>query len=194
MTNTFTKPLFFLMLLLFTISCDKDDETSGNNFLSNGDIENGQQDWQTNTAGAPNENGYKFGASSEIACSGKGSLFISCDKITNKEQFANYFQSFPASVFKSGENLTLTVKVKGDNLIGDGVSVAFRGNKNGAAQPTFFKTTQGFNTLNGTFDCKEVKLSLNPYLGDSDIISVFLVILPNTTGKVYFDDIFLTNN
>ena len=72
-------------------------------------------------------------------------------------------------------------------------SVAFRGNKTGKNEPIFFKTTQGFNSLKGTFDCREVKLTLNPYLGDSDIIYVFLILLPNTTGKVYFDDIFLTN-
>lgn len=193
MKNTFTKSLFFLMLLFFIISCCKDEETSGNNFLSNGDIENGQQDWQSNITDVFNENEYKFGVSNDIACSGKSSLFITCDEVTKNEPFANYFQSFPATAFKSGENLTLTVKVKGENLIGEGVSVAFRGNKTGKNEPTFFKTTQGFNSLKGTFNCREVKLTLNPYLGDSDIIYVFLILLPNTTGKVYFDDIFLTN-
>ena len=193
MTNTFTKSFFFLMLLFFTISCDKDDESSGTNFLSNGDIENGQQDWGSNTSDSFNANKYKFGVSNDVSCSGKSSLFISSDSTKNNGAFANYVQSFPASSFKSGDNLTLTVNVKGENLKGEGVSIAFRGNKNGVVQPTFFKTTQGFNPLNGTFDCKEVKVTLNPYLGDSDIISVFLIMLPNTTGKVYFDDIFLTN-
>ena len=182
------------MLILLALSCNKDDDKGGvsQNFVTNGDIENGRQDWNIGFSGQGLGNIYEHGVSDEFATSPQSSLFISCDKVNNREEFTYFVQSFPASSFKKGDNLTLKVQVKGENLMGTGVSVAFRGDKDGVSSPVFFKTTQGFNPLIGTFPFKEVKVNLNPYLGDADQIIVFLILLPETTGKVYFDDISLT--
>lgn len=193
MTAT-TKSFIYGILILLALSCNKDDDKGGvsQNFITNGDIENGRQDWNIGFSGQSIENNYIHGVSDEFASSPKSSLFISCETVKNKEAFTYFVQSFPASSFKKGDNLTLKVQVKGENLIGKGVSVAFRGDKDGASSSVFFKTTQGFNPLVGTFPFKEVKVNLNPYLGDADQIIVFLILLPETTGKVYFDDISLT--
>jgi hypothetical protein len=193
MTAT-TKSFIYGMLILMAISCNKDDDKGGvsQNFITNGDIENGRQDWNIGFSGQSIENNYMHGVSDEFASSPQSSLFISCETVKNKEAFTYFVQSFPASIFKKGDNLTLKVQVKGENLIGKGVSVALRGDKEGESWPVFFKSTEGFNLLVGTFPFKEVKVNLNSYLGDADYITVYLLLLSETTGKVYFDDISLT--
>ena len=91
-----------------------------------------------------------------------------------------------------GKDVTLSVRIKGDKLIGTGVSIAIRGDVR-SGQQTFY-TTEGTITINQTFDWKTYTLKAPAIPENVKTIHVFLIILPGTTGTVYFDDASLTHN
>jgi hypothetical protein len=91
-----------------------------------------------------------------------------------------------------GKDATLSVKIKGENLIGAGVAVVIRGDVH-SGQQTFY-TTEGTTTINQTFDWKTYTLKAPAIPENVKTIHVFFLILPNTTGTAYFDDASLTHN
>jgi hypothetical protein len=198
MMNKKLQVLFFSIFVIFTISCKNTDVTptavTQTNLLVNGDIEGGSSNWYFGSYPQYNSNGYTSGVSNEFSASPKSSLKINCEKVINDSILCFFSQTFPTTNLKTGAKLSLKVKIKGVNLTGEGLSIAFRGDKTGVATPMFFQTSQGITSLKGTFDFKEVTVSLDSYAGNADKILVFLVYLPQTTGAAYFDDISLTTN
>lgn len=193
--NKRIKFLALLVLASFFISCKKDEATPVVEFLKNGNLEGGFQNWSfgLDNNNPTNPNGFTTSLSKEFASSPVNSLKINCDAVVNPSAFCVYYQSFPTTDIKTGSKLTLKAKVKGVNLSGQGVSLFFRGDKQGAPN-IFSRTTQGITPITGNFDFKEFSVSLDSYAGNADIIIVYLVYLSGTTGTVYIDDISLTSN
>jgi hypothetical protein len=103
-----------------------------------------------------------------------------------------YWDQIYSGIMPTGRTLTLTAKIKGVNLTGEGVSIFIRGD--GANQSNLqFATTQGDISITGTFDWSTYSVSLSTLSTDVYHIVVFLIYLPKTTGTVYFDDIKLTH-
>ena len=196
--KNYSKTLLFVLLVITLLSCKNNSSTvSPSELSSNGSIESGFQNWYFgyDNAHPKNPNNYAYGFTEEFAASPKNSLKINCSKLTNDTAFCFYSQSISSTNIKVGSKLTLKVKIKTLNIVGEGVSIAIRGDKTGANLPSvFFKTTQGLSQITGNQDFKEYSVSLESYAGDADQIILFLVYLPKTTGSVYFDDISLTVN
>jgi hypothetical protein len=89
-----------------------------------------------------------------------------------------------------GEKLTLRAKIKGENLSGEGVSIAFRCD-DATFNSVAFVTTQHKTNISGNFDWKEFSITLDEVPESTAKIYVFLIYLPNTTGKASFDDVTL---
>jgi hypothetical protein len=91
-----------------------------------------------------------------------------------------------------GKDLTFNVKIKGDNLVGQGVSIVIR--IDGVSSQLQISSTEGSQNIVGTFDWKSYSIKLASVSSQAKTIYVFLVLLPNTTGKAYFDDVSFTYN
>ena len=188
--------LILCLLVISSLSCKKSTPSEPLiNLLTNGNIENDIFTWKVFFSPQTNPNTSILEPTEESSFSQKKSLKISCPKVNDNTAFCYFVQDISAANLKAGSKLTLTAKVKGVNLVGNGVSIALRGDATtGGSASRFFKTTQDITPLRGTFDFREVTLSLDSYEGNADRIIVFLLLLPNTIGTVYFDDISLTAN
>jgi len=188
--------LLFILLVITILSCKKNDATlTPSELTNNGNIEKNFESWffGFDVPHPKNPNNYTYGFTEEFAASPKNSLKINCNKVTNDTAFCFYSQTIPTTNLKVGSKLTLKVKIKTLNMVGEGVSIAIRGD--GANLPSvFFKTTQGVTQITGNQDFKEYSVSLDSYAGNANQIFIFLVYLPKTTGSVYFDDVSLTEN
>ena len=90
-----------------------------------------------------------------------------------------------------GQDLTLTAKIKGVDLLGPGASIVIRCDR--VTQLLQFETTENSTNISGSFDWSTYTLNLSDLQSDVTIIRVYLILLPETTGTVYFDDITLTH-
>ena len=176
-----------LFLIGILVGCDKDDPKPVQ-LIVNGNMESG-------TSGPT---GWISDTSPEITNAWTSDAFSSSNhslKITSATGPVS--GSFWAQVYDgaipTGKDLTLRVKIKCNNVVGEGVSIALRADDNTPAVLQF-STTQGTETIDGTFDWKTYDVTIEDVDGDATIILVYLIFLPNTTGTVYFDDASLEYN
>jgi hypothetical protein len=117
-------------------------------------------------------------------------------KATVSDTTVLYWGQTYQGVTPVGKDVTLTIKVKGKNIAGDGAAIALRGDD--TSIPVTYTTVIDFNTtehttkIDGTFDWTSYSIKLTNVSPYTKSISVFLILLPHTTGKVYFDDAQLT--
>ncbi|MEQ9425891.1 MAG: hypothetical protein RJQ09_15815 [Cyclobacteriaceae bacterium] len=188
MTNFRFLPLPAFIVILF--SCSSDPEP-GTIIFANNNLEIGEvvpQGW--NAVGDPDIFLFYYGAREPL--SGEKSISISAES-ANSEAFAFWVNSTPFDGDKNaGKRLTLTAWVKGVNLSGNGAAVALRGDVNvaGSEGSEQFVTTQGIEDLSGSFEWQKISVNLD-IQANIDSYTVFLLLLSNTTGEVFFDDITL---
>jgi hypothetical protein len=196
-----THPLFsnclYPLILFLVLSCGKKDEVIPTQVLLNTDIESGgsnPDNWYVNQGSTST---YTGTWSDEEASSKTHSLKISATALQSSD-FAYWVQTYSQTTLGTklpfGKDLTLSLKIKGKNLSGQGLSIAIRADN--AINPTkdgsSFVTTQGGIQINGTFDWKTYTVKMSSLRSDALYVYVFLVYLPNTTGSAYFDDVTLT--
>ena len=125
---------------------------------------------------------------SEEANSGNKSLKITATQ-TDPTNIAFWAQSFSGSI-PVGKDVVLSIRIKGKNLTGQGISIAIRGDaetpRSGLAEQ--FGTTEGEIDITGSFDWTTYNVRLNGIDSNIKELTVFLIFLPNSTGTVYFDD------
>jgi hypothetical protein len=187
-----------LVLVVALLSCGKKDIIVPTQVLLNTDIESGGTKpdyWFVN----PGTSGAYTGTWTDEESSSKAhSLKISANA-TQTTDFAYWVQTYSQTTVGAtlpfGKDLTLSLKIKGKDLVGQGLSIAIRADN--ALTPTSsagstFVTTQGNVQINGTFDWKTYTVKMSNLRSDALYVYVFLVYLPNTTGTAYFDDVTLT--
>jgi len=181
--------LTLISLSSFLLSCD-DDEAGKNQLIVNGDVEAGAtfpNSWWFNTG----NNQYETAWTDQESYSAKKSLQIS-SPATHTSGFAFWAQTITSNL-PIGKGVTLSVKIKGD-LVGEGVSIAIRGDNTSVPDGSGeqFITTQGSESITGTFDWTDHSITLSSVDATTKSITIYFVFLPNTKGKVYFDDVSLT--
>lgn len=190
---------FFASILLLTTllvnSCNTKDVQPQTQLLPNEDLEQDPaKQWslafRDNLISNPNK--YKGEYSTEAAASGTHSLKISCDTIRNDTTHCYFYQYITPGSLATGAKLTLKTKVKTVNLQGKGLTIVLFGNKtyNLSSKVVFSASTPVL--AKGTTDFTEYSVVLDKYPGGVDEIYVALFYEAKTTGKAYFDDIFLT--
>lgn len=93
----------------------------------------------------------------------------------------------PPKTLVPGKSLTLRTKVQLQDVKGKGVSLVLRGDRK-TQSDVLFATTYGKTFITGTGDFTEYSVTL-PYTTSVDYILLYLVVLPQTTGKVIFKDV-----
>jgi hypothetical protein len=134
---------------------------------------------------------YTFERSSDEATSPPQSLRIS-KEVSVDSTFGFWAQTIRADSLV-GHDLTLTVWLLKDGLVGEGAAVALRGDDtvlpSGYAE--VFATTQGQELIVGKGNWQAYSVVLPALPSEIQSLTVYLIHLPNTTGTVYFDDITL---
>jgi len=186
------KTFFSLAIAILLISCSKNNVSPIVQIpLGNTDMESGSTQ--------PSNWFYGFTAkdiamtwSTDASSSPSHSLEMSRSTVTDQTSYAAWGQNYQGAM-PVGKDLTFTAKIKSDNLVGQGVSIVIR--VDGATtQNLQISSTQGNQTINGTFDWKTYTVNLASLTSQAKYIIVYLVYLPGTTGKAYFDDVSLTHN
>lgn len=191
--------LFFILINLFA-SCKEDEEvvepTPDPIFLfEDGNFEAEPNKWEFTHQKAldgPVPDGHHEGKidNKNFMTPGNYSLSISSNSIGEADYFSTWIYFIDIVPLINGdfnENMKLVFKatVKGENLEGIGVSVAMDQLSKDAST---FRTTQGRQTISGTFDFIEYSLTA-PFDLNTQTLALYLVMLNETTGTVYFDNI-----
>ena len=177
----FCIPLLIAVTFALNTSCEKDDPAPAQ-YLSNSNIEGStEQPWFFNG----DTSIFTAECITDESFSPTHSLKI-YTAISDPMSFCFWYQSISENL-PIGKELTLTARIKADNLNGLGAALAIRADSDlGMNQ---FVTTQGTTTISGTFDWTEYSVNLPELSTEVTDILVFLVLLNNTTGTVYFDNI-----
>jgi hypothetical protein len=177
------KGIYAALFVMLLCGCN-DDPKPPTELLVNVDIESGGT--------LPNgwldmeETVYTTEWTTEEASSGIRSLKISATE-SDDTNFALWYQHY-AGVIPVDKDLVLSVRIKGNNVSGEGIAIAIRGNDGISLDAAQFSTTQGTINITGNFDWTTYQVRLNKLQKDIKSITVYLMLLNNTTGTVYFDD------
>lgn len=156
--------------------------------LSNGDVESGQSSPSAWVSGGSAPQDFAFEWADGTGASGTRSLALS-PAAGPTTDFAFWTQTVDVSS-PVGMTFELSVDVKLEDVLGDGIAVAIRGDD--TAQQNLvaevFATTQGRVTVSGSQDWTTLSVKLNSVPKEVDKITVYLLYLPNASGKAYFDD------
>lgn len=126
--------------------------------------------------------------SSEVFSSASKSLSI---RATSPSTLSYWVSRLTPQNIKQSTKLTLTVKIKLDEVTDGGVYIALRGDDN--SNNFFFNTTRGNKKIIGTTDFVEYSVDVPYYIDATKKISVFLIMDSRAIGTVYFDDVTLIN-
>lgn len=186
------RSLSALFLLSVLISCKDDDEDVWPQLLANADIEQGSaapNGWVTNENDG---SGLDFVWTDQEASSGSRSLQILKSNDDDTEVWGFWAQIYEGDI-PHGQDIELSVMIKGNDIQGQGISIAIRADREDLpGSESQFATTQGVIPIDGTFDWRNERLVLNDLEPDVNSILIFLLYLPETTGEVFFDDVALT--
>jgi hypothetical protein len=179
--------IIFVVILFAFFSCSKKDPALIQ-LLTNNDMETGGiqpsgwnyysptdsilGSWTTSAASSPTH-----------------SLEISRSTTIDSPKFG-YWQQGYSSTIPTRKNLALSVKIKGANLLGYGAAIAIR-TDNPTTMTGYalqFSTTQNSTRIIGTFDWTTYTVKLTNVDPTAKFITIYLLLLSNTTGTAYFDD------
>jgi hypothetical protein len=170
--------------ILIILSCSKDEVIE--QIVANSDFTSGSASpdaWFYYGNGSGHEHDWtKKTGTSDYCISIAGAFSI--------QQISYWYQNF-LGIIPRGKTLTLKAKIKAEDLSGQGASIAVRCDGDTAGNLAF-STSQGKSDISGTFEWKEFTVTLDKVPENTRSIIIFLIYLPNTTGKVSFDDVILT--
>lgn len=156
--------------------------------LANADMESGQASPTPWWSGSSRPQDHTFEWADGIAASGTRSLAIE-PAAGPTGGFAFWAQTIDV-VSPVGMTFEFSVDIKLEDVLGDGVAVAIRGDDstlgNGAAE--VFATTQRRMTVNGSQDWTTLSVQMNSVPAEIDQITVYLLYQANASGTAYFDD------
>lgn len=178
-TNTFTL-IFISIILLF--ACSDNDDPNPVQLLDNPSVEDGSQspfNW------FKNEGSYQTNWTDEHAFEGNRSLKISSDNDIG--DFGYWGQTIVEDI-PYGKKLRFSCQIKLEGVAGEGVSIALRGDSD--TDGVFFYTTQGDDYIAGTEDWQKYSIEMpwDPVSDEVTKLLVFVILLDDTEGTVYFDD------
>lgn len=178
--------LLMLSVIFILISCKKDNQIP-TQLLVNSDIESNDLSGWLN---AGSSGSFNAEISELESFSPSHSLKIA-QAIIDNSNYWYWYQKYEGKM-PYGEDITLSAKIKGKNLVGQGISIAIRGDKQDSVSQ--FVTTFGNIDITGTFNWTQYNFTLSELNSDVTKLWVFLIFNRSTTGTVFFDDITLTHN
>jgi hypothetical protein len=174
-----------LFISIFFLSCNEPEEFISLELLDNASVEDGNQ---TPVRWFVVDGDYQKGWSELESSEGNRSLELTSD-MTGGE-FGYWGQSVTDDI-PYGRKLKLSCDIKLEEVTGEGVSIAVRGDSN-TKMAIFFETTQGKNLISGNQEWENYTVEMTETVPEEVTkILVFLLLLDDTKGTVYFDNISL---
>jgi hypothetical protein len=152
--------------------------------IFNDSINGNASNWEYAHFGESNHSGE---ISTTLFSSPSSSLKISA---TEPTEFSYWRYAFSPEGIAQGSRLTMEVNVSLDNVTGEGVFIAIRGDSDDGM--VFFETTQGTTSITGTSPFTKFTVELPYYIERTKTLNLFLIMGDNSTGTAYFDDIVIT--
>ncbi len=158
--------------------------------LQNTDFETGNSYPDNWWQGATNYNSFQISYVDNVSHSSSHSAKISSSG--SGSEFSFWAQTILADQLV-GKSAELKVNIKAENISGDGIAIAIRGDdtQNPRNRAEIFSTTQGDQQISGTFDWKSFSVDIDVIPENIKSITIYLIYLPNTSGTIYFDDVSL---
>lgn len=186
--------LGLFLFLILCLSCDKDAATVIEEPILISAITMENAGFEKDPMGWPSDwwhktEPYEVRWDSDQAYDGDGSVAIESDTLVDG---FNFWGQTMAQNVQTGRKLRLRVKVKLDQVRGEGVSIVIRGDDTFSPEGNAeaFVTTQGTVYISGTHNWQEYQVTQLENMPESiNSITVYLVLLPNTTGTVWFDEV-----
>ncbi|NLY91572.1 MAG: hypothetical protein GX081_08210 [Firmicutes bacterium] len=196
--------IIFILMISLLSGCGKKEKPyvyEGVELLKNGKFEeidpkyNFPKSWDKWGKGGEDENNDWIDPDEEqleqikyIVDNEAGNTYIKIDTKTKEENYLYVFQTYRGSI-PVGKKLKLAVRIKTENLTGEGAAIAIRCDDAVPGAADQFVTTQGKIQITGTKDWTTYTVELGERVrSDIEAITVFLLYLPKTSGVVYFDD------
>lgn len=135
---------------------------------------------------------YQLFTTDTTAFSGNVSAGIFSDSLS--ADFGFWSQSTNENI-QAGKKLRLRVNIKTENVVGEGASIVIRGDNTIVPQgpAELFASTQGDIFIGGTHNWKEYRVELEePISPTIRSITIFVVLLPYTTGTIFMDEVQLS--
>jgi len=180
-------PLLISLMSILLFSCGE-DETVWPQLFTNPDVEEGES-WPTGWGNRENDgSGLQFEWLEDEASSGIKSLSIK-NATSDSLLWGFWYQVYEGDM-PVGEDILLSVKIKGVDLKGPGVGVAIRADDLELPNSEWqFNTSARTEVINGTFDWTDYNVVIEDLIPGVDRIFVFLMIYSGTEGQVFFDEI-----
>ncbi|WP_146140061.1 hypothetical protein [Cecembia rubra] len=190
--------IYIISILFLLLGCSDNNDMlpSGSQLLKNSDFSANPDNvspWV-----AISSPGFNLGVSGEVFKNGSRSVFIENIDSLNQNT-GNWKQSYTGPAPRAGRTLRMRAFLKGENinLRGPGSNIyismrAFPVQDSRGSSLGRFISSQDRILVTGTFDWRPIELVLNNAPEEIDFITVYLVMGPRVTGRVYFDDVTLT--
>ena len=182
--------MFSLVITALFMSCQEEDELANLQLLVNSTVEEGGNQPNGWIFVENDGTGLEFAWTDQEFFSGSKSLQIA--NTSDEAEVWGYWAQLYNGDIPYGKDVELSVKVRGEDLQGQGVSIAVRADREGQPTNGQFSTTQGSTEIKGTFGWTTHKIKLNSIEPDVYQLYVFLIYTSATTGEVFFDDAVLS--
>lgn len=171
-----------------SIFADPVTMSASGQLLENGDVELGTtlpDRWRTGGSSAQD---FALEWADGVASSGIRSLSMR-PAVGPTDAFGFWAQTIEVSN-PVGMTFELSVDVRLENVQGDGISLAIRGDNSALSKccAEAFATTEGRVSISGTQDWTRHVVKLNSLPAGVDRITVYFVYLRSSSGTAYFDD------
>jgi hypothetical protein len=178
--------LFISTLVLLLIGCKDDEDPEPPELLINTDMEAGES--MPDSWWDLERTVYTTEWTAEEASSGTKSLKISATE-SDATNFSFWAQSYFGEI-PVGKDVVFFIKIKCKKVSGQGISIAIRGDSpsslNGTAAQ--FSSTEGRVRISGDFDWTTYQVRLDEIHNDIKSLTIYVLMLNNSVGTVYFDD------
>ncbi len=127
-----------------------------------------------------------FGVDSTQFTSPPSSLYISSSNID--AETSHYWRlELNNPNIDPNSQLELTARIRGENLEGQGITISIRGDDSDGDRGIFFRGEPIVDQSD--FDFQNVRLTVEPYTPVVDKVLIFFVILSETSGTAYLDEL-----
>jgi hypothetical protein len=103
-------------------------------------------------------------------------------------QFSSWSYTFSNPVLKEGTSLKLTATISANSLSGTGAAIALRTDSGTRTRPSGFSTSQGLYPIKGIQNQRTFSITLDYVPTEINTLYIFLLMLPESSGSVYFED------
>lgn len=147
------------------------------------------QHWQLLAQNFTPPNNFRGEITDSVAFAGRRSVFVEARTIDEPSEYWAWVQTLPDFPIRSGSNLRFRYRMRSENLRGNGFRAFLFCIHSANPNQSFLLEDVRQTQVSGTADWREFGFDYRGFDPNIREVQVWLAIAPNTTGRVYFDDV-----